>query len=153
MTEIGRHDVDIARLRRLGEWLDTVIDDGLNIGLILATGIGLARLEGSALWLVLGVAGAAMQLFYVTVAYRTLLAQGSGGEFLRIRWWFNSGRESKALASSDGVSAMSIVYAAGRRDVFCFAWFLLAALGWPKAILVWALIFTTSNLVVAVGPG
>jgi phosphatidylglycerophosphate synthase len=147
-------DGELARVRfqssKLGEWLDTVIDDGLNVGLALATGAGLARVTGEGLWLALGAAAAGMLAFYSAVAYRTLVAQGAGGDFLKIRWWWNKERDSKAVASA-GVTPFTLLYALGRRDLFVFVWLLLALAGLVPAILVWALALATVNFVVAAG--
>jgi 1L-myo-inositol 1-phosphate cytidylyltransferase / CDP-L-myo-inositol myo-inositolphosphotransferase len=147
-------DGELARVRfqqsKIGEWLDTVVDDGLNVCLTLATGAGLWRARGQVVWLALGAAGAAMLATYSAVAYRTLLRQGAGGDFLRIKWWFNKGKDSKALASAP-MSLSSLVYSLGRRDLFCFVWLVLAALRLEPLVLAYALAIATTNFVVAAG--
>ena len=78
-------DGELARVRfqqsAIGEWLDTVVDDGLNLVLIACMGIGLSRASGRAADLVVALCACAMLLTYNVVAYRELVRQGEGGEF------------------------------------------------------------------------
>ena len=91
-------DGELARVRfqqtAIGEWLDTIVDDVLNLALVAAVGVGLSRHGGSEndIWLALG--ACAMLLTYNIIAYRELVKQGEGGEVLKIRWWFATGRPS-----------------------------------------------------------
>jgi CDP-L-myo-inositol myo-inositolphosphotransferase len=69
-------DGELARVRfqqsKLGEWLDTFIDEGLNIALFACTGIGLWRQSGSTLALGVGLAAASIHVFYDVVALSEL---------------------------------------------------------------------------------
>src|SRR5438094_733327 len=57
-------DGELARVRfqqsAIGEWLDTIVDDALNLAVVVALGVGIARMEGSTLWLVIGLLAAGM---------------------------------------------------------------------------------------------
>ena len=148
-------DGELARVRfqqsAIGEWLDTLVDDGLNLALVTALGVGLARLSGRNVYLYAGLLGAAMLLFYNVVAYRELLRQGEGGEVLKIRWWFGGGRDLKALHATTGHSALGHLAALGRRDFFVLSWLLLAAAGLHPVIMIWAVTMAGMNFLVAAG--
>jgi phosphatidylglycerophosphate synthase len=147
-------DGELARVRfqqsAIGEWLDTIVDDGLNFCLVLALGVGLWRLQGERTYLFAGLIGAAMLLFYNTVTYRELLRQGEGGEVLNVRWWFTGGQAQKAVLGQRRRLASRLM-GLGRRDFFIFAWFVLALLGMPRAVLVYACLLALGTFVVAVG--
>ena len=134
-------DGELARVRfqqtAIGEWLDTIVDDVLNLALVLATGLavwhqgqqfgpkGLSALAGGSFWdMNLALAAAGMLLFYNVVAYRELIKQGEGGEVLKIRWWFAYGQSLKAVGSSD--RPLKAVIYLGKRDFFVFVWLVLA---------------------------
>lgn len=148
-------DGELARVRfqqsKIGEWLDTVVDDLLNASLIGATGVGLWRSSGHVAWLYAGVAAFGCMLLYSTTAYVTLIRQKAGGDFLKIRWWFAGGKDSKSLASGDKTSAFGFAYALGRRDTFVFLWLMLALVGFPHGVMIWGGILAAVNGVVAIG--
>ncbi len=145
-------DGELARVRfqqsAIGEWLDTVVDDALNLALFAALGVGMWRASGSVVTLAAGLGATAMLLTYNAVAYRELLRQGEGGEVLKVRWWFARGADFKELASS---GAKRYLLALGRRDFFLFAWVVLSALGQMWLVLVWAVIVAGINFTVALG--
>jgi phosphatidylglycerophosphate synthase len=150
-------DGELARVRfqqsAIGEWLDTITDDGLNLALCVALGLALrnpargAPVAGP--WLA-GLA-AAMLLFYNVVAYRELRRQGEGGEVLKVRWWFARGKNMKALAGHTKPGGMAFIFNLGRRDVFVLGWLLLAVVDLLPVILFTALLIAGSSFVVAVG--
>ncbi len=149
-------DGELARVRfqqtEIGEWLDTLVDDFLNLALVASMGIGLSRAGHG--WL--GAAASAiicgMLLFYNVVSYRELVRQGVGGELLKIRWKFARGIDVKALMSgksSDGGNGMMralfrAFLAMGRRDFFIFSWLALAVLDLRPLALFWALLIALS---------
>jgi phosphatidylglycerophosphate synthase len=145
-------DGELARVRfqqsAIGEWLDTIVDDGLNLALIFSTGVGVARLTGSGWPLGLAVATCAMLLTYNAVAYRELVRQGEGGEVLKVRWWFNRGNDLKGLY---GESSLRLLIAVCRRDFFLLAWVVLAAAGLFGIIQMYALVVVAPSFVVAIG--
>jgi 1L-myo-inositol 1-phosphate cytidylyltransferase / CDP-L-myo-inositol myo-inositolphosphotransferase len=148
-------DGELARVRYqmtdIGEWLDTIVDDGMNLALMLSLGIGVGRALGSPVPLAFGVAAFGMLLTYNVVAYRELVRQGEGGEVLKVRWWFTRGRDLKDVYAGGGGNGARRVMAIGRRDFFVLAWVLLAALGQLWVVIVYALIVAFAQFVVAVG--
>ena len=148
-------DGELARVRfqqsDIGEWLDTIVDDGLNIALAVAIGTGLWRSTGSSTYLLIGLCAAGLLLVYNVIAYRELIRQGEGGEVLKIRWWFTRGVDLKnALASDGGRNRVSALIALGRRDLFIFAWLVLALVGLPHLSLFWISFIAVCNFVVAI---
>jgi phosphatidylglycerophosphate synthase len=146
-------DGELARVRfqqsDLGEWLDTIVDDGLNLALVASLAIGVARLRGSLWPLLVGLLTCAMLLTYNAVTYSELLRQGQGGEVLKVRWWFNRGRDMKQMYGRSSLA--SVTMALGRRDFFLFAWVVLGALGLYRAIQIYAVIVALPSFVGAVG--
>jgi phosphatidylglycerophosphate synthase len=148
-------DGELARVRfqqsAIGEWLDTLVDDGLNLALVAALGVGLARWHGSAWPLVVAILTCAMLLTYNAVTYAELVRQGDGGEILRVRWWFNRGNDLKHLYGAGRSTPMGAVMALGRRDFFILAWLMLAALGLFTVIQVYAVAIALPSFVGALG--
>jgi phosphatidylglycerophosphate synthase len=131
-------DGELARVRfqqsPVGEWLDTIVDDGLNLALMIALGIGLADLVPTA---PIAFVAAGMMLVYNAVAYRELHRQGEGGEVLKVRWWINRGAELKDVVGGGGRrSPAQLFMQIGRRDFFVLAWLGFALVGPPLLVLV-----------------
>jgi hypothetical protein len=143
----------------IGEWLDTIVDDALNLVLTGATGLGLWRSRGSPAYLAVGLVAVAMLLVYNAVAYRELIRQGEGGEVLKVRWWFTRGASFKRLFSRGPAEApptlrgrlFALVSAMGRRDFFVFSWLVLALLDLYPVILLYAFAIALTNFVGAMG--
>jgi phosphatidylglycerophosphate synthase len=146
-------DGELARVRfqqsAIGEWLDTIVDDGLNLFLVASIGVGLGRATGSALPTILGFVTCGMLLTYNAVAYRELHRQGEGGEVLKVRWWFLRGRDVKQLVSQGG--AMGLLSTVARRDFFLLAWFVLALVGLFPVVLGYAMLVVIPSFVIAIG--
>ena len=83
-------DGELARVRfqqsAIGEWLDTLVDDGLNIAIFACLGIGLNRATGSTLLLSAGLIASLMHIVYDIVALNEVRRQGEGGEIIKVRW-------------------------------------------------------------------
>jgi phosphatidylglycerophosphate synthase len=151
-------DGELARVRfqqsAIGEWLDTIVDDGLNLALIASMGVGLGRAYGSTFPTIAAFVTCAMLLTYNAVAYRELVRQGEGGEVLKVRWWFLRGADVKELVGkTGGMSSLPLrfVTTVARRDFFVLAWFLLALLGFFPVVLVYAMLVVIPSFVVAIG--
>jgi phosphatidylglycerophosphate synthase len=170
-------DGELARVRfqqtAIGEWLDTIVDDFLNLALVLAIGVALWRRGaaiaalgdfkdlkvgnvlaalngGTFLDMKVALAAAAMLLFYNVVAYRELIKQGEGGEVLKIRWWFAYGQSLKAMSGA-GSGPLKILLMIGKRDFFVFAWLVLAYFDLLPVVLLYALVLAIVYAGVAVG--
>jgi phosphatidylglycerophosphate synthase len=147
-------DGELARVRfqqsAIGEWLDTIVDDFLNLALVASMGLGLGRAYGSTFPIIVGFCTCAMLLTYNAVAYRELVRQGEGGEVLKVRWWFLRGADVKDLVSRQG-GPMRLISTFARRDFFVLAWFVLAALGLFPVVLVYAMLEVIPSFVVALG--
>ncbi len=151
-------DGELARVRfqqsAIGEWLDTVVDDALNLCLFLALAIGVSGATGSGRMMSTGLLAAGALAFYNVVAYRELIRQGEGGEVLKIRWWFAKGTSLKDAFSGWGrgqFTAKDVLLAAGRRDFFLFAWLVFALLSWHRLIVLYALTLGLINGFAAAG--
>jgi hypothetical protein len=167
-------DGELARVRfqqtSIGEWLDTIVDDFLNLALVLAIGVALWR-RGAALGdfkdikvgnvlsalnggtfldMKVALAAAAMLLFYNIVAYRELIKQGEGGEVLKIRWWFAYGQSLKSMSGA-GSGPLKVLLMIGKRDFFVFAWLVLAYFDLLPIVLLYALVLAIVYAGVAVG--
>jgi phosphatidylglycerophosphate synthase len=150
-------DGELARVRfqqsPMGEWLDTLMDDGLNVALVAAIGLGMYRAGWGAPALAAAGVICGMLLTYNAVSYRELVRQRLGGELLKIRWKINQGRDMKALwASPDGMGrGRRFVLTLGRRDTFVFAWMILGLLDLVPVILLWAFAVALPSFIAAVG--
>ena len=136
-------DGELARARfqqsAIGEWLDTIVDDALNLALVAAIGVGLSRHGGSQndIWIALG--ACALLLTYNVIAYRELVKQGEGGEVIKVRWWFAKGASFKDMTGSSG-GLFSFLNIIGKRDFFVFAWLVLAILDLLPVVLAYAFV-------------
>lgn len=158
-------DGEISRLKylrsRLGEWLDQVWDDVVNLGYFAATGYALYRAGSSVAGLVT-IAGVVCHLIYQTSLYTALLTRGGGsGSVTAIRWW-----GQPAATAARGESRESIwgrlewvVEMAARRDFFTLLYLPCALTGTNMVALIWAaVIFVVSGVmtglqwIVAGGP-
>ena len=148
-------DGELARVRfqqtAIGEWLDTIVDDVLNLCLTLAIGIGVGRQQGSTTPMLWGALGAAMLLTYNVIAYRELIKQGEGGEVLKIRWWWARGQDfARVLSEGKSTSGFNLLVALGKRDFFVFAWLVLAIVGQLRFVLFYAVVIAAIYFVVAI---
>jgi phosphatidylglycerophosphate synthase len=146
-------DGELARVRfqqsKIGEWLDTLVDEALNIVLFACIGIGLWRATGSQLALAVGLAAAAIHTFYDIVALTELRLQGQGGEMMRIRWWVSGGIDMKNRTGKKSGDILVLAHGLIRRDFFVFAFLVYALVGAPFLALVHASIITSGQLVLA----
>jgi len=137
----------VARLRLhqsgLGAWLDTMIGDFVGIVLILAVGRALWAHGGTFLDMKMGVAGAAMIVFYAVVTYRELVRQGEG-DVSKLRWWFAYGQSLRTItgAGSQSIKAVTML---GRRDFVIAAGLALAFFDQLPVVLLLLLIVAVSR--------
>jgi phosphatidylglycerophosphate synthase len=147
-------DGELARVRfqqtASGEWLDTVVDDFLNLALIASIGVALGR-QGMG-----GAPGAAatacaMFLVYNAVSYRELVRHRLGGELIKISWWFTRGLDVKEMLKQDGDVLKRLLFALGRRDTFVLGWLVLGIFDLLPLALLWAMLVALAVFVTAIG--
>ena len=148
-------DGELARVRfqqtAIGEWLDTLVDDGLNLALVASLGVGLARAGLGWPAAASAAAAVAMLLIYNVISYRELLRQGQGGELIKIRWKLTKGKDMKSVLSKPGALSPSALFMAlGRRDTFVFGWLVLAIVHLLPVVLLWAVLIALCYFVMAV---
>jgi len=146
-------DGELARVRfqqsAIGEWLDTMVDDGLNIAIFAALGIGLFRMGGSHLVLLGGLGASIMHLIYDAVALSEIKRQGEGGEIIKVRWRIAGKSNMKTRLTEKRGSPMILFYSLGRRDFFVLAFLVYALLGILKLALIHALFIAGPLSVIA----
>jgi phosphatidylglycerophosphate synthase len=134
-------DGELARVRfqqsAIGEWLDTIVDDGLNLLLVASIGVGLGRAHHTTFPTVVGFITSAMLLTYNAVAYRELHRQGEGGRGAEGALVVPARRRRQAAGQPAGPHAPLSTVA--RRDFFLLAWLVLAAVGLVPVVQVYAL--------------
>ena len=148
-------DGELARVRfqqsALGEWLDTMVDDGLNILIFAALGIGFYRVNGSLLYLGAGLVSALMHIVYDIVALTELRRQGEGGEIIKLRWRITGSKDLKTRMTQKGVTPSLVFISLGRRDFYVLALLVYALLGLGILALLHTFLIATSMLVLALG--
>jgi phosphatidylglycerophosphate synthase len=147
-------DGELARVRfqrsKIGEWLDTLIDEGMNIALFVCTGVGVWRQTGSTLALAAGLGAAAVHVFYDVVALTELVRQGRGGEMMKISWRLAGGVDMKNRTGQKKGDWLVIAHGLSRRDFFVFAFVIYALVGAPFFALVHASAIALGQLALSV---
>jgi phosphatidylglycerophosphate synthase len=138
-------DGELARVRfqqsAIGEWLDTLVDDGLNILIFAALGIGVYRSGASPWFLAGGIVAAVAHVFYDAVALTEIKRQGEGGEIIKVRWRIIGRDDMKArLSRSTKITPMIAIFSLGRRDFYVLAFLVYALLGASKLAVIHALL-------------
>jgi phosphatidylglycerophosphate synthase len=145
-------DGELARVRfqqsLLGEWLDTIADDGLHIVLFACMGVGLFRSTGKPLALVAGLVAAGLHIAYDVIASRELKLQG-GGETIKLYWHLAGSTDMKSRVAKSKRDPLVYVYTLGRRDFFILSFLVYALLGIPWLALIHALFISVSLATVA----
>lgn len=148
-------DGELARLKfkssRIGEWLDNVLDDQVNIGYGVALGFASAALTGQDIWRWIGIAAGAMFFLHNAAFYWQLaFVHRSGNPFL-FRWWFEKpGVDVTAMLSTPtlmnklGAALRSLI----RRDLFLFAFMLLCFVRLPQVAALWYGLVALSQFIV-----
>jgi len=147
-------DGELARVRfqqsAIGEWLDTLVDDGLNILIFAALGIGVYRSGASPCFLAGGIVAAVAHVFYDAVALTEIKRQGEGGEIIKVRWRLAGKDDMKTrLSQSSKITPMIAIFTLGRRDFYVLAFLVYALLGASKLAIVHALLIALPLAVIA----
>ncbi|MEK6608154.1 MAG: CDP-alcohol phosphatidyltransferase family protein [Myxococcota bacterium] len=130
-------DGDIARVRiegsRLGEWLDTLADDGSTLAITAGTTLGLHARTGAAWVLALGLLAAGAFLASSAYVYRFLARTPGSIDTARFPWWF---LEATPVEGGGG-GALGWLQYLNRRDFQTAAMFALALAGLVWLDFVW----------------
>ncbi len=146
-------DGEIARLKfkssKIGEWLDNVLDDQVNVGYGIALGFAAAAMTGSAWWRWVGIGAGAAFTIHNLIFYAQLAFVHRSGNPFNFRWWFEKpGVDVTAMLAKDtiftrlGGALRSLI----RRDVFLFAFMGLAFAGLPQVAALWYALIAASQL-------
>jgi phosphatidylglycerophosphate synthase len=136
-------DGELARVRfqqsKLGAWLDTFVDDVLNVAITLAAGIGVWRATGSRLALACGIAGGAMLVLSNLIIMRDMRRQKASGDLMDMVWWFSGGQKLGASTATQGKPGLgTFLFQLGRRDAAIFLWLVFGLLHQLVLVLVMA---------------
>jgi phosphatidylglycerophosphate synthase len=148
-------DGELARVRfqqsKLGAWLDTFVDDVLNVLMTASAGIGLWR-SGAGVWaLAVGLGGAAMLLLSNLIIMRDMRRQKATGDLMDMVWWFSGGRKLGASTATQGKPGIgTFLFALGRRDTAIFLWLLFGLLNQFVLVLIMAAIIALAWFVASV---
>ena len=150
-------DGELARVRmqqsKLGAWLDTFVDDVLNVLITLSVGIGLWR-SGAGTWAaVVGIAGAAMLVASNAIIMLDMRRQHASGDLMDMVWWFSGGKKLGAASAPTpdkrpGIG--DILFTMGRRDSALLLWLVFALVGVPVMALIMAAIIALAWFVASV---
>jgi phosphatidylglycerophosphate synthase len=128
-------DGELARLRfqgsRLGQWLDNLSDDALDLLFVVCAGIA-----AGGPWLTLAVVASVFRGLGHVVMYHEVHRRTGTGDAYSFRIWFQ--REQQAVDEVFGVRGVGgHLRALFRRDTYVFAWMLLLMCGQVEAVVVY----------------
>jgi phosphatidylglycerophosphate synthase len=150
-------DGELARVRmqqsKLGAWLDTFVDDVLNVLITIAIGVGLAR-SGAGTWAaVVGFVGGGMLIASNLIIMFDMRRQKATGDLMDMVWWFSGGRKLGAVGQPTADSRPdlgTILFMSGRRDSALLLWLAFALVGLPVLALIMAAIIALCWFVASV---
>ena len=147
-------DGEIARLKfkssKVGEWLDNILDDQVNVGYGIGLGFAATALSGQWWWTWVGVGAGASFMIHNLLFYAQLAFVHRSGNPFNFRWWFEkpgvdvtSLLAERTVMNTIGGMLRSLV----RRDVFLLAFLGLAVVGLPQIAVTWYAAIAASQLV------
>ncbi len=148
-------DGELARVRfqqsKLGAWLDTFVDDVLNVLMTVSAGVGVWRACGSGAALACGVAGGAMLILSNLIIMRDMRRQQASGDLMDMVWWFSGGKKLGASTATQGRPGLgTFLFQLGRRDAAIFLWLLFGLANQLVLVLMMADIIALSWFVASV---
>jgi phosphatidylglycerophosphate synthase len=136
-------DGELARLRfqysKLGQWLDNLSDDIVDIVFIIAAGAACGGV-----WLWLGLAAACGRWLVSIVTYVSVYRATGTGDIFAFRWWFESGAQSVDEVY-DPKAITTWLRSFGRRDTYVFVWMLACLAGFPFWVVAHGLLIAAVN--------
>ncbi|HEY4184410.1 MAG TPA: CDP-alcohol phosphatidyltransferase family protein [Polyangia bacterium] len=148
-------DGELARVRfqqsKLGAWLDTFVDDVLNVLMTASAGIGLWRAGAGSWALAVGLGGAAMLVLSNLIIMRDMRRQNATGDLMDMVWWFSGGQKLGASTATQGKPGVgTFLFGLGRRDTAIFLWLLFGLLNQFVLVLIMAAIIALCWFVASV---
>jgi CDP-L-myo-inositol myo-inositolphosphotransferase len=148
-------DGELARVRfqqsKLGAWLDTFVDDVLNVSMTAAAGVGVWRAGAGGWALAVGFSSAAMLLLSNVIIMRDMRRQKATGDLMDMVWWFSGGRKlGDSTATQGKPSVGTLLFGLGRRDAAIFLWLVFALCNQFVLVLVMAAIIALCWFVASV---
>lgn len=141
-------DGELARLRyeqsRLGQWLDTVVDDVSTLAFYAGVTLGATRDPAAAGWALPCGAAAMAGVALTSLQYYAELARLGAGDFYALDWDFVEGRAGSPRARAARLARLLL-----KRDLFTLLYLALAAAGALPAALVIGAVGHTITLVAA----
>jgi phosphatidylglycerophosphate synthase len=140
-------DGEISRLKyirsRLGEWLDQVLDDLVNIGYFAVAGWALYRV-GSPIALPVTIVGVVIHIIYQISLYTALITRGGGSGSVASIQWYSTRNPQAARDPNRRRTPFQVVKesfeVAGHRDFFTFLYLPAAILHLTEIPLIWCCI-------------
>ncbi len=131
-------DGELARLRfqgsKLGQWLDNVSDDVLDLTFICCAGVA-----AGGVWLAPTLAFAAVRGVAQIFVYHEVYRRTGTGDLYAFRIWFDSKKETVDEVYEKG-SIGTLIRALGRRDTYVFCWMLLCLANQVQVVALWGII-------------
>lgn len=134
-------DGELARLRfegsRLGQWLDNISDDLLDLAFIVGAGVA-----AGGIYLPMAVGASIFRALGLVAMYHEVVRRTGGGDVYSFRIWFQ--RETQPIDEVFGVHGIGgYLRSLGRRDTYVFLWMLLCLCGQIEAIVVYGVVLGT----------
>ncbi|MCC6644173.1 MAG: CDP-alcohol phosphatidyltransferase family protein [Polyangiaceae bacterium] len=131
-------DGELARLRfqgsKLGQWLDNVTDDVLDLTFICC-----AAIAAGGAWTAPTLAFAAVRAVAQVFVYHEVYRRTGTGDLYAFRIWFDSAKETVDEVY-DKASLGIWIRSLGRRDTYVFCWMLLCIANQVQVVALWGII-------------
>jgi hypothetical protein len=128
---------------KLGAWMDTFVDDVLNVLITVAIGVGLSRSGAGAWAAVVGLVSGGMLIASNLIIMHDMRRQKASGDLMDMVWWFSGGRKLGTVGAPKPDSRPglgTILFQMGRRDSALLLWLVFALVGLPVLTLIMAAI-------------
>ncbi len=127
-------DGELARIRhlhsRFGMWLDNTSDDVIDNLFIAMVGVGIGGI-----WMHVGVIAAVARSLYSLLIHVDVARRGKPGDVMAFKYWFDSVDDGLVERFESHASALGVLRAIGRRDLYVLLWSACCLGGLPLAAL------------------